>query len=90
MFKAILLGQCYSLSDNELEEALRARLDFMLFTGLELADDIPDATTLCRFRNKLIEKKRLKQIFREVNNQLEQMGIQLKEREGAVIDATDH
>jgi IS5 family transposase len=88
MFKAILLGQWYSLSDNELEEALKVRLDFMLFTGFELTDEIPDGTTLCRFRNKLIEKKRLKKLLKEVNNQLEQMGIKVKECEGAVIDAT--
>ena len=30
MFKAVLLGQWYSLSDPELEEALTVRLDFMI------------------------------------------------------------
>ena len=54
MFKAVLLGQWYSLSDPELEEALTVRLDFMMFTDLE--SNVPDETTLCRFRNLLIKK----------------------------------
>jgi transposase, IS5 family len=30
MFKSVLLGQWHSLSDKQLEESLRVRLDFML------------------------------------------------------------
>ena len=33
MFKALLLGQWYSLSDQALEEAIGIRIDFMMFTG---------------------------------------------------------
>ena len=51
MFKAILLGQWHSLSDPKLEEALCVRIDFMYFCGLSLSDDVPDETTLCRFRS---------------------------------------
>jgi IS5 family transposase len=86
MFKATLLGQWHSLSDTELEEALSLRLDFMLFTGLE--GDVPDSTTLCRFRNKLIELKLDKILFEEINRQLKQKGFKLKGTKGAVIDAT--
>lgn len=35
MVKALILQQWHSLSDPELEEALRIRIDFMLFTGIE-------------------------------------------------------
>ncbi|OED34534.1 transposase, partial [PVC group bacterium (ex Bugula neritina AB1)] len=31
MFKAVLLGQWYSLSDPNLEESLALRLDFIMF-----------------------------------------------------------
>ncbi len=86
MFKAILLGQWYSLSDPELEEALSLRLDFMLFTGLE--GDVPDETTLCRFRNRLIENGLDVELFKEVNRELEEKGLKVKECSGAVIDAT--
>ena len=54
MFKAILLGQWHSLSDPKREEALRVRIDFLQFCGLTLMDAIPDETTLCRLRNRLI------------------------------------
>lgn len=53
MFKTLLLQQWHSLSDEQTEEALSVRIDFMLFTGFELNDEIPDACTICRFRNKL-------------------------------------
>lgn len=53
MFKALLLQSWHSLSDPELEEALRVRIDFMLFTGMGIENEVPDETTICRFRNKL-------------------------------------
>ena len=86
MFKAVLLGQWHSLSDPELEESLRVRLDFMMFTGLE--GDVPDATTLCRFRNRLVKKGLDDRLFAEVNRQLEEIGLKVKECRGAVVDAT--
>ncbi len=86
MYKAILLGQWYSLSDPELEEALKVRLDFMMFTGLE--GEVPDETTLCRFRNRIIEKGLGEKLFKEINKALEEEGLKVKKCEGAVIDAT--
>jgi len=88
MFKAILLGQWHSLSDPELEESLRVRLDFMLFTGFELGEDLPDETTLCRFRNRLIAKGLDKPLFEAINRQLEKLGLKVKACDGAVVDAT--
>ncbi len=88
MFKALLLGQWHSLSDPALEDALRLRLDFMLFTGFEMADKVPDETTLCRFRNKLVEKGLYEKIFLELNRQLEEHGIKVKKAEAALVDAT--
>ncbi len=88
MFKAILLGQWHNLSDPGLEEALNVRLDFMMFTKFELGEDVPDETTICRFRNKLIEKGLHETLFREVNAQLETHGIKIKNTDGALLDAT--
>lgn len=88
MFKTLLLQQWHSLSDEQIEEALCVRIDFMLFTGFELNDDIPDASTICRFRNKLIEKNLDEKLFQEINHQLEKLGLKLEKAKGAVIDAT--
>jgi len=88
MFKTLLLQQWHNLSDEEIEEALCVRIDFMIFTGFELNDDIPDASTVCRFRNKLIEKNLDKKLFKEINYQLERLGLKLEKANGAVVDAT--
>ncbi len=50
------------LSDAELEAALLDRLSFKRFVGLGLEDDVPDHTTLCRFRNLLIEQVLLERL----------------------------
>lgn len=55
MFKLMLLGQWHNLSDPQLEQALKMRVDFMVFTGFEpAAGGMRDATTICRFRNRLV------------------------------------
>ena len=88
MFKALLLGPWYSLSDPALEEALSVRLDFMLFTGFELLEEFPDETTICRFRNKLQQMRLDEKLFKEVNDQLETLGLKVKKSQGEILDAT--
>lgn len=86
LFKAILLQSLYGLSDVELEEALADRLSFRKFVGLSLEEEVPDSTTLCRFRNLLTEKQRLEKLFAELDRQLERAGVILKR--GTMLDAT--
>ena len=45
LFKCLLLSQWHCLSDEKLEKALKVRLDFMLFCGLDLHAPVPDHTT---------------------------------------------
>jgi IS5 family transposase len=86
MFKALLLQQWYGLSDAELEDALNDRFSFRRFLGLVLESDAPDSTTLCRFRNRLVEQHLLEKLFAEFDRQLEARGLVLKE--GTMLDAT--
>lgn len=89
MFKLMLLGQWHGLSDTQLEQALKVRLDFMVFTGFEPADgDFPDATTICRFRNRLVAAKLDQVLLRRINSQLERQGLKVAGSRGAIIDAT--
>jgi transposase, IS5 family len=88
MFKATLLGQWHSLSDPKLEEVLRVRIDFMHFCGLSLSDTVPDETTLCRFRNRLIATGKLGPLLAAVNAQLQAHGLMVARATGAVVDAT--
>lgn len=67
MFKLILLGQWNNLSDPELEYALRVRLDFISFCGFDIDGDTPDHSTICRFRNKLIDMGLMNKLLDEVN-----------------------
>jgi len=86
MFKALLLQSLYGLSDAELEAALLDRLSFKRFVGLSLEDEVPDHTTLCRFRNLLIEQALLERLFGELDRQLDKAGVILKR--GTMLDAT--
>jgi len=86
LFKSLLLQSLYGLSDVELEEALADRLSFRKFVGLSLEAEVPDSTTLCRFRNLLIGAKRLEKLFAELDRQLELAGVILKR--GTMLDAT--
>lgn len=89
MFKLMLLGQWHGLSDAQLEQALRVRLDFMVFTGFEpSAGELPDASTICRFRNRLVQARLEQKLLSLINGQLEQRGLKVQGARGAIIDAT--
>ena len=91
LFKVLLLQQWHQLSDPKMEEALHTRIDFMWFTGFGLADKemlVPDETTICRFRNKLVKKDMLEGYLKQINHQLEQHNLKVKITEGAILDAT--
>ena len=68
------------------EEALCDRYSFSRFAGISLEADVPDHTTICRFRNLLAEKKVLQKLLDEVNGQLASHGKLVKS--GCAVDAT--
>ena len=86
MFKVLLLQSLYGLSDVETEEALADRLSFRRFVGLALTDTVPDHSTICRFRNLLVEGGMLEKLFAELDRQLDKAGLIL--RRGTMLDAT--
>ena len=91
LFKILLIQQWHTLSDPKMEEALRTRIDFMWFTGFGLASEgflVPDETTICRFRNKLVKTRLLDKLLVKVNKQLEGHNLKVKISHGAVLDAT--
>jgi IS5 family transposase len=88
LFKCLLIGQWHGLSDPKLERALKVRLDFMIFCGLDLQAPVPDETTHCRFRNALVRGGVYDDLLAEVCWQIEAHGLKLKKAEAAIIDAT--
>ena len=84
MFKALLLQSWYNLSDPQTEDALADRASFNKFAGFSLDHDVPDETTICRFRNTAAPV--LDKLFDLINLQLTAKGFIIKQ--GAIIDAS--
>lgn len=86
MFKIILLQQWFGLSDAEAEEQLYDRQSFQEFVGISADTNIPDETTICRFRKTLVEQEMDEIFFREVEKQMRGHGVQVTA--GKIVDAT--
>lgn len=87
MFKAILQGQWHSLSDEALEHALIVRADFIVFCQFDDME-VPDFTTLNRFRHWLIDEDLLEPLLALINEQLETQGLKVANAQFAVVDAS--
>jgi IS5 family transposase len=88
LFRSLLLGIWYKLSDVQLAQCLYRDLLFRKFAHLELNADVPEASTLGRFRNKLIEHNLWEVLLGEINLQLENKNIIMTEGRINIIDAT--
>jgi len=86
MFKVLLLQRWYNLSDRGIEEALADRISFRRFAGFSFEYDTPDSTTICRFRNHLMERGLDQELFELLGRQLEAQGVVIKQ--GAIVDAS--
>jgi transposase, IS5 family len=86
MFKLLLLGRWYDLSDEGIEEAVDDRLSFRRFARLPLDRAAPDHSTIWRFRDQITRLALHEALFAEVNRQLDSHGLIL--RKGTLIDAT--
>ena len=53
IFKGLLLGVLYNLSDEQIEYQIRDRLSFARFLGLGVEGGVPDATTFWLYREQL-------------------------------------
>lgn len=87
LFKMLLISYWYDLSDEMTEEMVNENLSAMMFCNLQLEDDVPDHSTLSRFRKELIEKKGLERLLRKINKQLERQKIKLNKGRG-IVDAS--
>lgn len=86
LFKMILLQQWYGLSDAEVEELCYDRRSYQEFLGISEDTDIPDETTVCRFRKALQERGIGDVFFRKVQQQFRKKGIRITP--GKIVDAT--
>jgi IS5 family transposase len=86
LFRCLLVGSLYWVSERELEEALSDRLSFRRFVGLSYEESVPDHSVLNRFRNELVSGGLFEKLFAELDKQLETAGVVLKR--GTMLDAT--
>lgn len=76
----------YNLSDPAMEDMLYEIESVRRFVGVKLSGPIPDETTILKFRH-LLERNGLgKKLFDEINADLEEQGLML--REGTIVDAS--
>ncbi|AMK75856.1 MULTISPECIES: IS5 family transposase [Methylomonas] len=86
MFKALVIGSLYNLSDEQLEFQIEDRRSFQRFIGLSDAKHAPDRNSFWLFRESLKELTLTKTLFNEFNRQLDRAG--LIARKGQLIDAS--
>lgn len=83
---SLFLQSWYSLSDPMTEEMIHDRLSFRKFLDIKSDDDIPDETTIGKFRNAIMDKMLFDKIFEVINSVMRERGLILKE--GSIVDAT--
>lgn len=87
MLRIYFLQQWYGLADEHLEETIYDSQAMRAFVGINLSvEDVPDATTLLKFRRLLETHKLTRGILEEVKGYLAERQLLL--REGTIIDAT--
>ena len=84
----LLQGIWYKLSDEQLAASLARHLLFRHFCRFELFGDIPDATTLGRFRQQLVQYGLWERLLEEVKRQLEAHQVIISKGRVNIIDAT--
>ncbi len=86
MFKIIILQSLYNLSDDQIEFQILDRLSFMRFLGLSIRGKVPDATSVWRFREALIEASLVDKLFDKFQLHLRESGFTA--RKGQIVDAS--
>ena len=76
----------FNLSDEEPEFQVNDRRSFEEFVGLGVMNDIPDATTIAFFRERLRKAGVIEELFEMFETYLRSQGLQA--RGGQIIDAT--
>jgi len=63
MFKMLFIQSYYNLSDRVLEEQMAFNVDYRWFCGLMLSPTTPDYSSICRWRNRFVERGVIKKRF---------------------------
>ena len=87
MLRMYLMQILFSLSDEGIEDAIYDSYAMRNFIGINFIDEqVPDATTLLKFRHILEENHICEKIFNDVKARLEKAGLIM--HGGTIVDAT--
>ena len=87
MLRMYMLQVWFNLSDEGIEDAIYDSYAMKKFLGIDFRkQQVPDATTLLKFRHLLEEHDIGKQIFDDVKERLQNVGLMMKG--GTIVDAT--
>jgi transposase, IS5 family len=87
MLRIYFMQNWFNLSDPQAEDSLYDVESMRRFAGIELqGHDIPDESTILRFRHLLEQHQLTEQIFTEIRSLLEEKRLLLKS--GTIVDAT--
>jgi len=86
MFKLLILQSLYNLSDDQMEFQITDRLSFKRFLGLKSSDRVPDAKTIWKFRETLIQENVIQALFHRFNQALDDQSIFANT--GQIVDAS--
>lgn len=87
MLRMILLQTWFNLSDEGIEDAIYDSYAMRCFMGIDFSTEpVPDATTLCKFRKRLVDNDIYQKLFSEVQALLRREEKEV--RGGTIIDAT--
>lgn len=88
MLRMYLLQSWFHLSDEGIEDTIYDSYAFRKFMKIDFtgAEQVPDATTLCKFRKLLVDNDVARLFFEAINRCLESCGRLL--RGGTIVDAT--
>lgn len=87
MLRMYLLQIWFTISDEGLEDAIYDSYAMRSFLGLNFMEmQVPDATTLLKFRHLLERNKLGEALFNDIKERLEKAGLMM--RGGTIVDAT--
>jgi len=88
LFKMLLLQTWFNMSDEVVSNAVCRDIVFMRFCGFSLEGNKPNASTLCRFRARLVASGQLASLLDRINGQLSEQGLKLANGKYVSCDAT--
>jgi IS5 family transposase len=86
LFKLLILKHLYNLSNEQVEYQVHDRASFRRFIGLSAEAEIPDATSIGGFEEKLRQAGLIEVLFEKLEELLRKSGYEAKG--GQIIDAT--